>query len=51
MKNLTTATIEDTTITLIWGDSREFMRRMEAYADRTGANIHMVIPMPISSVP
>lgn len=46
-KNVT-ITLEDTTITLIWGDRKSFQKRCNDYAEITGANIRMVIPMFIS---
>jgi hypothetical protein len=42
---MTEATIEDTTITLLWGDSRLFCQRVKEYGERTGARVGFVIPL------
>jgi hypothetical protein len=46
---MTEATIEDTEITLLWGDSATFIRRVTEYAERTGANVGFVIPLPFTA--
>jgi hypothetical protein len=42
MKNLTVATIEDTDITMLWGDNRAFVGRVTEYGQRTGARVGFV---------
>jgi hypothetical protein len=42
----TIATIEDTEITQLFGNSEQFIRRVTEYGERTGARVGFVIPLP-----
>lgn len=42
---MTKATIEDTEITLLWGDQKLFCQRVKEYGDKTAANYSLVIPL------
>lgn len=42
---MTTATIEDTEIAMLWGDPRLFCVRVREYGERTGAKYGIVIPI------
>lgn len=40
-----TATLEGVTITQLWGDRKQFQRRVEDYAEREGMAVGFVIPI------
>jgi hypothetical protein len=46
---VTEATLDDTTITLLWGDKAQFIRRITEYAEREGLRAGFVIPLPFTA--